>query len=366
MFAKLALWISLFLVVSCSSQADELFDMDNLQVSGYAYTTQFEDDNWYDDRTRMAVNLDYMYNNWAIRAQVSTDPDDALKRLFIERNDLLGSFETTVRVGRVARYESFYSSLDTPGGTGMVMLPNSGYAYRLLDGVLASIDGIQLEGVKRFEDTRVSAKYSYGKMVIPSQANIGREVFRDNWNEDIEITSIPVYNIGIHIDSGYWDGYYSFGTFSGVSHDNTSSAADFMTKIKNKMATDYIHEYRYNQDKLGLRYDNKSYWIQSEIVNSLTYADSVTEKNTYFRHANDVNLIIGKHIEDFDFYIGHSNGRNFTDETFNKESFIGATYFSGPWVTSVQYNNGQGHAWHKYDSNIDHWNSFLGSITYNF
>jgi hypothetical protein len=341
--------------------------MDNLQVSGYAYTTQFQDNDWYDDRTRMAINLDYMYNHWAVRAQISTDPSDALKRLFIERNDLIGSVESTIRVGRVARYESFYSSLDTPGGTGMAMLPNSGYAYRLLDGVLASIDGIQLEGVKHFADTRVAVKYSYGKMVIPDQANIGKEVFHDNWNSNIRITSIPVYNIGVHIDSGNWDGYYSFGTFSGRSHDDTPANAHWMTKIKNKMVTDFIHEYRYNQDKIGLRYDNKSYWVQSEIINSLTYADSTTEKNVYFRHANDVNVIIGKHCnENWDAYIGHSNGRNFTDETQNKESFIGVTYSTGPWVSSLQYNRGNGQAWHKYDSDITRWTSLLSSITYNF
>jgi hypothetical protein len=332
-------------------------------VRGFAYTTVFSDNRWFDNKSSIAINLDADYGPFAVRTQVATETN-AVRRLVGEYSFIVPWINMTSvwQVGRYVRLDSFYNNVtDSPGTSGMAILPMAGYNRRMATGTFTIMDGWQTWNSVVVGETLVTARYGYGKMMIESQRDLHKEVFSGKIVKGLDLESAEgVYDFGLHLEHHNWHAYYSHNYYK----INTK-----VTEPSNPMANFVNRTYSsvdYPVDKIGLKYFCKKYWVQGEMAKGTTYSTNYRGVKKHELGATDYNVIAGYAFkESYAAYIGQSRGFNDQGRTA-KDRFIGVTYDNGKWAASLEYHKGEGLAWRKYDSPIDSWNAFVTSVTYRF
>lgn len=368
MFARLVFLISLF--VSASAIADDntseylLNNEPHTSITGFVYNTTFSDSNWHDNRTVAAVNLDFDYGNFAARAQIGTY-DSVFRRGVLEYSWPVGGQSAIIyQVGRFSRVTAFNDNVvDAPASWNMAIPPFSGYSYRMINGSFALMDGHRLLIPYRTESgSIVTIKAAYGKSVI-SQEELQREAFKTYSPDMLMSGDSGAYDVALHYETKQWH-FYTSQSFYGFT-SNTTSRDPYI-----RYAVNGYKNIDYTLNRIGVKYDNSSYFVRTEIVKGLTIASSPSNKETGRVDAIDHNIVFGKYINnDFIVYGGMSYGKNKTADTRNYDKFVGITYKHDKITVSLDYHIGEGHAWMKYETpkDADHrWRSWVISTTYQF
>lgn len=375
MLRKFVLLISLLLPTLVYSQnQDKQVDRLEWSYNGFIYTTQFSDNNWFNDRTIGGINLDAFYKTFAVRTQVSSYANQRIRRFVLEYAHPLGSHvEMVYQAGRFARLDSFYESgvTNNPSVPGTAIPPNAGYSYRMFNGAFVIMDGIQAQSTYKLDSGNlVKARYAIGKMTIPSQTDIQLEAFKRTLlnNDEADIVGNRTsYDAGIHYETASWHTYMARNYYAMYVVQSGNSA--LAKTVANTYAT-----LNYKVDKIGTKYITNKWWAQIEWFHDITESfKGTTGLLSSNNNAVGENHQIGMYYGDsWSYYAGRSYGRNKTAGSRNDDNFIGATWYKNQWTVSTELHNGAGFAWRKYDaplvinSNVPKWNSIVTSITFRF
>lgn len=367
MFARLVFLISL--LVSTSVFADDnspeylLNKEPHTSVTGFVYNTTFSQSNWHDNRSVAAVNLDFDYGNFAARAQIGTY-DSVISRGTLEYSTPIGEQAAVIyQVGRFSRVTAFNDNIvDAPASWNMAIPPFSGYSYRMINGSFALMDGHRLLVPYRTDaGNMITFKASYGRSVI-SQEEMQREAFK-SYNPDIQLRGEHgAYDLALHYETKHWH-FYTSQSFYEFSSSTSSSNPRVLYAVNN------FKNITYTLNRAGVKYDNSSWFVRSELIKGMTIASNVSDKETSRVDAVDHNIVIGKYLDDCIVYGGMSYGKNRTSDTRNYDKFVGVTYKHHKITISLDYHIGEGHAWMKYGvpKDADHrWRSWVISTTYRF
>lgn len=338
-------------------------------ISGFAYYRAFSDKDWHEDDAKIAANFFLGYGPVSASAQISKslDPDEeVMKRMFLT-GDLSVSTKAHfhVDVGRIPAFTSFYNNAtDSPSAAGMALLPMAGYSHRMNNGMFTILDGHRL----RFDavvgnSEIVTFQYVQGEVFIENQDDMQREVFGQSPRSDVsvETNKDPSRAIAIKYENDYLIWFFSRNEYRGhVEVKTPNPTANFIAANFNEI--EYILE------KYGVRYFNKHFFIQGEYLKGDAQTHSVTGKMTSDSTSYDRHVIVGVNVtNDTRVYIGQSIGHSGKNTNYDK--FIGATKDWGDWVLSVDYHEGNGHAWTKYDQDYSkpaEWKSVVSSLSYRF
>lgn len=346
----------------------------DVQVSGFAYTTMFSDNNWYNDRTTANVNLDYDVNSFALRAQASTYHKGTIRRLLAEYAfSPYENVEMVGQVGRFSRVDSFQSGVtDSPASYQMAMLQQAGYSYRMFNGAFALMDGLNFWTSYRNDVFLVKARYARGKMVVPSQDDLIMEAYKKPLRGVDAVYLDPQSgseDYGLQLETEHSRSYASRYSYLVDSQQVGTSKTAFL-------ASHVYHNINYTLDRIGYRYDWTENYVQTEWFHDYTYAaDTVTKVMKRIDEATGKSVIVGHHWnEDWTSYVGQSYARNMTGPTHNKDTFVGTTWDKSPFTVSVEYHKGEGFAWRKYDApyvnlatqGFPQWNSWVLTASYAF
>lgn len=335
----------------------------NTQISGFVFNTSFSDSDWYNDRTVGAVNLDMNTDLVSIRGQFTSLSDSPIRRLTLEYDTpLVSGVEAIFKVGRFPRLSSFYNSVtDTPASSGMSLLPQAGYNYRMYTGSFVMMDGLQTSISWRSRETYLNLIASYGKMTVPSQKDLIQELFKRNV-PDIEILPQNTYDLALHCESNNWHSYVSTSVYQAITSQIRITPTSTAT-------VNTFHKAHYVLNKMGVKWDSGKVFTQAEYIEGHTKVYNKLAITTAKTDARDLNLVIGLRVKDnHSVYTGYSTGINKTNGTQSMDRVVGYTGVFNPITWSLEYHKGvtEGGSWRKYDSTITHWNSFVSSITYQF
>ena len=346
----------------------------NTELSGFIYAMKFSNQDWYQDHSVLAVNIDHTNDYLNIRSQLSThdigdngkqmtmEENSPIRRLVVEKDFKSSeSTETIVRVGRFARINSFYDSItDSPANFNMAMLPQAGYNFRMYNGAFVIMDGIQ--GVFKYEenDTLTTLYASRGKMFINNQEELIREIFKQKV-ADIKMTPDMINDVALHFEFKNYHAYASYSEYEATTNIvNKTATSAFMSAKYNDV--------RYTVNRYGVKADFKKVFLQTEAVVGETTASRVTGAVTAHTNALDVNYVIGWYFDDnYTFYFNHSEGKNLTAGTSGHEHAYGVAYDIHPWAVAVEYHNGNTEGgWRSYTSTIKEWDLMVAAVTYQF
>lgn len=362
----------LFLLgMSLLAKADTGHDFfDRLAITGFVYTTQFSDNNWHRGRTIGVANFDIHDEQFAFRGQLSTYKDQHLRRAVIEYSHPVGStVEMVYQLGRFTRVESFYEGItDNPGSYRQALLPMAGYNYRMLNGAFVILDGAKAQATFKLpNDYLATLSMSLGHASIPNQVDIQKEAF-GRTIPGVNVTSTNKnYDINLHVKHDNLYGYISKNRYNFTVQPLTTSSTALATSSA-------FNEIEYSLSKIGLKWDNDDFVLQGEAMHGVTYVHNANRTAiTSTTNAFDYNWLAGKQVkEDVFAYVGRSLGQNKTRNTRNNDTFIGVSYIKPKWTTSIEYHQGRGRSWARYDvllspgTTTATWNSWVVSATYRF
>jgi hypothetical protein len=367
----LPLLISLFVFAFAPiAQAEETSLLDNFSVTGFAYVTDFGDHAWHEQRSTLAVNTDWFVGNFAIRSQVSTYEDQNVRRLTAEYSEpFFDRFELIGRVGRFTRVDTFYNGIsDSPSNWRQAILPFAGYSYRMHNGSFVVMDGAQVQGNWKINSKYLlSARYSKGAGAIGNQDDIQNEIFSSRPPKDLFVDSAndnESYSLRLFADK--WEAYVSRDDY----HYN-------LVALKNTAVTRFytknFKDLTYRVDKLGFRFDNDKYLLQTEVFHDYFNSFNTVGIQTSDKNAVGTAALGGYYITDnLISYVGRSYARSREKESHQADSFVGMTWNHSPVTMSVEWHKGEGFAWRKYGfiivpaGELPEWNTWVYSLTYVF
>jgi hypothetical protein len=342
-----------------------------MAVNGFIYNTTFGDKDWQNGRTVAAINADYFLGSFAARTQLSSYQDQHIRRAVLEYSHPIGSnVEMVYQAGRFTRLESFYEGItDNPGNYKQAILPFGGYSYRMFNGAFVIMDGVQGQATFKLpQDYLLRARYSQGKMTVPSQSDIQKEAFRRVFPGVTIDGTNHNYDWALALESVNYKWYVSRNRYHmNVLTDGSNATANVVSNTFNLID--------YRVDKAGVRWDNQKYVAQLEWFHDIT---EIWKKNRSLPLASNNNAVgfnwmLGTYLNDnWSVYAGRSYGRNKVAGSHNDDNYAGVTWNDGPWTVSTEYHKGNGFAWRKYDApfvaapNVPKWSSWVASVTYRF
>ena len=332
----------------------------DFKASGFVYHTHFSDTDWYDNETRAAINLDTTYDNFAIRAQVATYDENALRRLTFEYSFPVNSRNFTIQAGRFPRIDSFFNNItDNPGTANLAILPMAGYNRRMNTGTFTMMDGVQIFHSKLFSENLIFSKFSYGRLVVEDQKDTQIETFK-TYNSNIKLSSRnDNFDAMLGWKNDDWSIYSSYAHYSAKTDRTNDTMVARLLEHK-------VRRVEYSTLKFGIKYEVEKCFIQAE---TMTGRSSIYEANnkTYFSQvAKDFYLLLGYNMnESTSIYTSYSQGDS-NRGSHAKNTVIGLTKSFDDLKLSIEYHKGQGRAWKKFDTKTDDWNSVVISTTYTF
>lgn len=361
MFKKFLLLIS----ACCASTAlADTFDP-NFSYSGFVYHTHFSDKNFQDSRSVVAINGSVDFNNFAVRAQLSTT-NTPIQRFVFEASAPIGEkTEIIAQIGRFGRTDPFnHTILDSPASSQVAMLPLAGYSYRMFNGSFTLMDGQQVRVVSRITPTNLLiVRAAYGKMVTDNQEDLQKEAFK-RYSPEFEFDAPnKSYDLGIHYEIKNWQFFVSQNHY--VATLKTTQPSRF-----NSAVAAMFENTEYTLKKLGIRYNSNNYVARVELNDGKTRTYSSKGIKTSELDARDYSLLFGKYCGNHLIYVGKSLGINDTTKTRNVDNLVGVTYNrSSRWTVSIERHKGEGRGWMKYDlpeNKKSEWNSWVITTTYRF
>lgn len=366
MFKHLILLISL--LVSISAHA-----IDNLQVGGFIYATEFSQNDWYNGRNILAVNLDYDIDNFAVRTQVQSYNEQHIRRLVLEyATPVISNVEFITQVGRFSRVDALFNGVtDSPASYQMSMMPNAGYSYRMFNGSFVIMNGATFQTSWRNSEYLIKGRYSVGKADIPSQEDLATESFKRQDLKGInavKFTPELSEDIGLILDTEHFHAFASRYNYK-FEINNTGSG------IIGRTAATMFHTIHYRIDRGGIRYDNRQYWLHQEWFHDYTWTRDARRMHINNQVGNNVGSIsiVGYYLTDaWRVYAGKSHGRGKLGNAHNVDEFLGVTWNIHPYTVSLESHRGEGFAWRKYDApyvrlpNVPQIDSLVLSMTYVF
>lgn len=332
-------------------------------ISGYIFYTTFSDTTFHNNRKVVAINMDADIANTAIRAQVAgLDSSSNIRRLVLEQSMSLYGTDIIYQIGRFGRVDSFYNGvLDSPGDYQMAILPFAGYSYRMYNGSFTTMDGHNLI-VKRklLDNVLVTGRAALGRGVIDEES-LQQEAFH-RYDPNIHMRSNnDNTDLSLKLESADWSVYLAKHKY--ISHQSTNSPY-YLYKY-------YVNTYNiatYDLNKYGIQYDNKSWYIRSEITQGNTNTITSSKQISSSQKSIDYNIVSGKYFYNNTIYAGYSNGHNLTKEVHNYDRFIGFTNNYKRFTTSIEYHKGRGAGWVKYGvrEGLVSWDTLVASISYSF
>lgn len=334
----------------------------NTEISGFAYTTQFSDQSWHNSKTVMAINVDHMHKFFDIRWQITTYENSPIRRLSIGTTRYITEHSyATFQLGRVSRFNSFFDNIvDTPAASGMAMLPQAGYSYRMWQGAFVLADGAKLDYTLGIKDHLVTAHYTRGYMVIPDQKEFKLELLKKNI-DGITFEPNDGNTFELHHECKDYHGYISTSRYAvnNTLQSNTPTAKYYYTNANIA---------KYDLYKAGLKYDNGKLFGLVEYTNGYSHVYSITGTLKAKTEAVDQAVVLGMYFgEGWFIYTGESLGTNLTAKTNALENFTGITKRLKSLTMSVAYHEGRGQGWMKYEALPPYeWKSVVTSVTYQF
>jgi hypothetical protein len=334
-------------------------------VSGFVYSTIFSNNEWQNNKTVGALNLDLMSDHIRGTLQVGTEEKSHIRRAAIEISyPINGNNTGYLTIGRFPRLDSFYNNAtDNPASSGMAILPFAGYNYKFQTGTFVTLDGVEAKGTYLTKNSDlITYRASSGRMYVDNEKQMN-EYFFGKYQDGVDIT-IPnsSFDYSIHYESEHIHLYYS------KNHYEANTKAINQDAVSKYLAYTFSN-LNYDVDKFGAKYQTINWWIQGEYVHGITNLYAVNNLVSYHQESNDYYGSFGFYLGDnYSIYAGMSTGRGIDTkgEKSVKDQFIGITRETGVYAVSLDYHHGHGRPWVKFNSQITSWNALVASGTYRF
>lgn len=375
------LWISLFLTCGLSfaeiskhvefNDEKELISIQEQEsilskfaVSGFATITRFTDNEWFDNTANMAINVGYYDENWSVLTQLAVPYDDPIRRFTIERVfNANNQYIVNLKVGRFPRVDTTFNSItDAPSSYGMAMLPLGQYSRRVsLNRAFNVIDGVGINYIyQNFNSGIFKLNGDYGLAPIDNQCKVQYELTRKSCDPAFDVVS---QNGNYDLGASYEINTYKFSGSVGNIQFGFNVNPSMEEKPNDLAAQADTAKLKYI--KLAALYSYQDWWFLSEITD-INYLISKEQ------HAKTIQQWLTHYVlmgynwrSDFNTYVSVSHGHSILG-TNGKDVVVGATYISDNTTISLEHHQGNGHSWSKAFSTIDHWNSWVFSITQRF
>lgn len=357
------------LIISSPVFADDLIDENDntkLTLTGFVTTTVFSDPGWYNNTDTVAVNFDYLYEDYALRGQLNSNRESGFSRLTLEKNFFIKEgIELTAKVGRFPRLVSFYNNLtDSPGTYETAMIPEGVYTKRIMDSqAFNAIDGINLMYVNNFRnsDDQLKAYLNYGKVPMERPCLVQQEYTYDK--------CVPGFIFESDSNDYDYGVSYEVNKFTFIA-SNTNVQFNLRLIDPNDPFSRYVASVTKkliaNVSKFGVKYNAKKFLIQGEVS---YHQYSTIRPDDVKRDVQNIHsyYILGSyHIRDnLSVNAQYSYQMSNLVGDYNDRS-VGIKYTVNNLVTALDYHVGSGQQWKYYLAEDTPWKSFVLSISYSF
>lgn len=355
------IYLFLTLLVYCLvTNASEL----NINLSGFVTATAFGDEKFYPNKANAALNIDIVKDYFAIRTQLAIPYDRPVRRLVLEKSSFIRTDEElTIQLGRFPRLDSFYNSVtDSPGTTGLAMLPPAEYNRRIIENRgFNSIDGLRAIYSVKTDNGIVDYHLNYGLAAVEDKCGIQVEFTKRTCSTGHTFESQDEnYGIGFSTDYGRWKtlGFVTNFKVKSVLLDSTNKTSVGLFTNMNKI--------NYFVYKVGVKYEAPKWWAQSTYM----YTDlNFAKPNMGYVNvqvSDNIYLLTGiKWYSNFNTYVEYSYGKSNTGRA-SIDRAIGTTYIKDDITYSLEYHKGDAIAWKRYFSPTPEWDTWVMSITKRF
>jgi hypothetical protein len=340
-------------------------DSSMIRLSGFASSTAFSSSAWQPDLTTAAVNFDLTGSEWAVRGQAATPYEQPIRRLVLERSASLGSGrEIVLQAGRFPRSDSFFNSVtDAPSSWGIATLPQGQYNRRLIGNrTFTSVEGAQAIYTMAIGDDVLKLHADIGRTVVEKQCETQVEATKMPCRSSYEILGAPgSLDIGATYSSGNWTTLAYYGRLRALTNllnpkDRTAVA---LTRSASKIL--------YDSTKIGVRYADEGWYVQSEIVRNTFNISNLARVWTQKQASWNAYVLGGRCLRpDLCLYTSYSYGHSSTPGGGAVDRVVGATHTVNALTLSVEYHKGRGKAWERYFATDDRWNSWAASAAWSF
>lgn len=356
----------LILLISLLVTTQVYGDISGLNLSGFAYTTLFQDNDWFDNDSRVAVNFATDFDHVNLLGQIDTQKSQP-RRLAIEYAAPL-SDKTSVKFnfGRMVRLDGFYNNVtDSPASHGMSMLPLAIYSRRMLTGTFMLLDGASISGTTKNDGTLMEYGIRFGAPYIDSNEYLQKEAFRTYASNAQYVRRYNNYDL-----------YYQISI---EDHSLLLSINHYSIDFNNRNPADKLSSYiaanaaRINFDtaKIGYIYDFGRYRFTTEYHYGKTELLSDADKVSAYIKAHSIYGMLGYSISDeCEIYSLYNYGRSENTGSQVKDFASGISFDFGRYFFNLEYHDGSSNhgTWVKYDapSGKHTWQSLVVSAALRF
>jgi len=277
---------------------------------------------------------------------------------------LITNTDITFQAGQFPRLTSIYDVSDSPGNSGLAILPLGLYNRRTVrDLTFNAMRGVNFTVRNKTDNGVLTFRGAYGKLFVENQCTTQQEVFGvKSCSNDYELYGTEGnYDYGITWQEGRWYFVaYRISFLGGTKVINPANpVADYIASNASSL--------QYTEDSLGIVYNHiQGIYFGAEILRNNQYAKDINKG----WHSTD-QLIkgyveVGWTFNDMFSMYGELNYGKTRSNEYTRDDVIGVHFSYKRTVTSFEFHHGEGINWVNYNSPSTKWNSFVLSTTYTF